>query len=123
MPSRTLALQRVFDRFATRFLLPLVGGGDVEIGDPVADVVDARSPTREKLRDRPVGIPRSQQLHFGLPEGQRDDGGTVGHLGLVGLETEHITIEGERRLDVRDGDPDMSDAGGSRHAVPPNENE
>ena len=30
---------------------------------------------------------------------------------------------GERRLDVRHGDPDMSDPGGSRHAVPPNEND
>jgi hypothetical protein len=35
------------------------------------------------------------------------------------LETEHVTIEGERRADVRHGDPDMSDAGESRHAVPP----
>jgi hypothetical protein len=35
------------------------------------------------------------------------------------LEAQHITIEGERRLDVRHGDPDMSDPGETRHAVPP----
>ena len=39
----------------------------------------------------------------------------------MGLEAEHVTIEGERRVDVRHGDPDMSDAREIRHADPPNE--
>jgi hypothetical protein len=32
------------------------------------------------------------------------------------LETEDVTVEGERLADVRHGDPDMGDAGEIRHA-------
>jgi len=100
-------------------------GGErlVEVGHSVAHMVDARPPTREKSGDGAVRITGSQQLNLGLTEGQGNDGGAVRDLGRVRLQTEHVTIEGERRLDVRHGDPDMSNPGGSRHAVPPSESE
>ena len=102
---------------------PAGGERRVEVGHSVAHMMDSRSPTSEKSRDGAVRIPGRQQLDLGLTEGQSDDGGAIRHLGRVRLETEHVTIEGERRLDVRHGDPDMSDPGGSRHAVPPSEND
>ena len=102
---------------------PAGGERRVEVGHSVAHMMDSRPPTSEKSRDGAVRIPGRQQLDLGLTEGQSDDGGAIRHLGRVRLETEHVTIEGERRLDVRHGDPDMSDPGGSRHAVPPNEND
>ena len=64
----------------------------------------------------PSAVAGRQQLHLGLAERQGHDGGAVGLLRRVRLETEHVTIEGERRVDVRHGDPDMSDAGAIRHS-------
>ncbi len=93
----------------------------VEIGHAVADMVDAGPSFREEFRDRSLGGEGRQQLYVRLTEGQRHDGRAVGGLGGMWLETENVPIEGERRADVRHGDPDMSDAGEFRHAAPPSE--
>ena len=41
---------------------PARGERGVEIGDPVADVVDARPPSCQKLGDRAIGVAGRQQL-------------------------------------------------------------
>ena len=93
--------------------------GGVEIGDAVADVVDAGTTALEKLRDRTVRGERSEQLDLRLPERQRHDGRAVGLLGGMRGEAEHIPIERERRVDVGHGDSDMRNAGAISQAIPP----
>jgi hypothetical protein len=97
------------------------GKSRIEVGHPIADVVNSRPPFGQKPGDRTVGVAWGQQLHLGLAERQGHDGRSVGGFGMMGLKTEHVTIEGERRAEVRHGDPDMSDAGEIRQAAPPDE--
>jgi len=91
--------------------LPAAGQGGVEVGDLVADVMDARPAPGDEFRDGAVGRARLEQFHVGAPEGQRHDGGAVGSVGCGRLDTEDVTIECQRLRDVRHGDADMSDAG------------
>ena len=69
----------------------------------------------------PSVVSGRQQLDLGLAEGQRHDGGAVGLLGGMRREAEDVPIEGERRVEVRHGDADMSDAGAISHAIPPSD--
>jgi thioredoxin 1 len=93
--------------------------GRVEIGHPVADVMNARPSAVEKLGDGSVRGERRKQLDFGFPKGQRDNGSAVGLLERMRRESQDITIEGQRRVEVRHGDANMSDAGEIRHFDPP----
>jgi hypothetical protein len=93
------------------------GESRVEVHDSVADVVNPRPPLGEESGDGSIGAVWREQLNLGLAERQTHDGRAVGGLGRVRLETEHVTIKGERLADVRHGDPDMSDAGEIRQAA------
>src|SRR5688572_21023961 len=81
----------------------------LEIGDPVADVVDAGPAFRKELRHGARGIARLEQLDVDGTEMQADDGRAVGRLGVARGKTQDVTIEGERVVDAGDGDADMSD--------------
>jgi hypothetical protein len=87
----------------------------VQIGDPVANVVNPGAPFSEKLCDWAVGVQRGEQLHFGITEGQRDDRGAVRHFRRMWLQSQYVAIEGERRLEIGHGYSDMGNAGVIRH--------
>jgi thioredoxin 1 len=83
----------------------------IEVGHPIADVMDSRPPALQKFCDGTGGIQGGKELDRALSERQRDDGGTVGDLGGMGHETEDVAIKGECRLEIRHGDTDVSDPG------------
>jgi hypothetical protein len=91
------------------------GESGIEIGDSVADVMDSWSPPGQKTGDWAFGGSRRQQFHFGLAEREADDGGAVSGFGWVRLEGQHVTIEGDRRVEVLDSDADMGNAGTIGH--------
>jgi hypothetical protein len=55
-----------------------LGEGQVEIGDAVADMVNAGSAPLQETRNGPVGSAWLEQLHLGFAEGQGYDAGSVG---------------------------------------------
>jgi len=83
----------------------------VQIRHSIADVVDARSPFGQEFPNGTVGGEWRQQLHFGLTEGQRYDGGAIGGLRLVGCDPENVSIETERGLQIGDGNAHVGNAG------------
>lgn len=83
--------------------------GLVQIGDPVADMVNAGAPPGEESGDGAVGSLGFEQLHVRLAEGKRDDASSVGPLRMSWSEAENVAIEGQRSLDTFDGYADMSD--------------
>jgi len=86
--------------------------GTVEVGDPVADVVNARSATREKPSDRTVGAVWLQKLHLNVAECQADDRRAVDPFRRAGDEAEDVTIERKSGRDAGHRDRDMSDTHG-----------
>jgi thioredoxin 1 len=93
--------------------------GSVQVGHPVADVMNAGAPPGEEPGDRTIRLERGEKLHLGIAERQRHDRGTVSRLRCLGFESEHVAVEGEGRIEVGHGNADMRDAGAIRHAVPP----
>jgi hypothetical protein len=89
--------------------------GGVEIRDSIADVVNAGPVAGEKLPDRARLIQRRQELHLGFTEWERDDCRPIHGFRGMRFETENISIEGERFLEVGDGNTDMRDAGAIEH--------
>ena len=81
----------------------------VEIGNPVADVMDPRSAPLKESRDGTVGRTRLEQLDLGLAEWQGDDVGAVGSFRRMRRDAEHIAIEWQRGFDALDRDTDMGD--------------
>ena len=61
--------------------------GFVQVGNPVADVVDAGTAFGQELGDGTIGGARLQKLDLGVTEVQRDDHRPIGHLGASGGET------------------------------------
>lgn len=107
VPARSLSGQFV-DQLVPGAAAGVEGG--VEVGDPIADVVDAGPAPCQEATHRRIGPERLQQFHLALAEGQGHDGGTVGHCRRAGLESEHVAIERDRGGKVRHGDSDMGDA-------------
>jgi hypothetical protein len=91
----------------------------LEIGNPVADVVNPRTPPFEEPGNGAIGAERREQLDLGIPEGERDDRRPIGLLRGMRAEAEDIPVEGERGVEVVHGDAYMSDAGVIRQAIPP----
>lgn len=104
-------------RFVHEAIAGAAAGGQrsLEVGHAVADVMDAGSAARQELCDRAVGRIGVQQLHLGLAERQGYDRRTVGVLGGMRREAEDIAVEGERRLEIIDGDTDMGYTGAVGH--------
>ena len=93
--------------------------GSVQVGHPVADVMNAGAPPGEEPGDRTVRLKRGEKLHLGVAERERDNRGTVSDLGRMGFQPEHVAVKGEGHVKVGHGNADMRDAGAIRHAVPP----
>jgi thioredoxin 1 len=91
----------------------------IQIGNPVADMMDSGSSAGQELGDGAVRVVRFEKLYLSVAEGKRRDGGAIGRFECVGVETQHLTIKGERRCQIWYGDPNMSDPGAIGHAIPP----
>src|SRR3989442_5677871 len=83
----------------------------VQIRHAVADMMNARSAPREKLRDRAVGIAGLEELDLDVAQGYGDDRRTVDGLGAPRREAEDVPIKAEGGVDGRNGDADVGDAG------------
>ena len=89
---------------------PSAGGErDLEVGNPVADVVDAGTAALEEPGNRTAGFGVGQELDAALAEWQGDDGRPVGLLGRFGREAENISIECERGRQIGNRDAHVGD--------------
>jgi hypothetical protein len=52
--------------------------GGVEVGNPIANVVNSRSATGQKRADGAVGVEWFQELYLGVAEGKRRDRSAIG---------------------------------------------
>jgi thioredoxin 1 len=89
----------------------------IEIGDPVADVMNPRSALGEEFPNRAVSLDRSQQLHLGFAEWERQDPGSINGLRRMRLDPEHVTIKGYCRVEIGHGNADMRNAGAVKHRI------
>jgi hypothetical protein len=83
----------------------------IEIGNPVAYMMNTGAAFFEEPGDRAFRGLGAQQLDFGLAEGQGYDGGAIGGFRRMRNQAEHVTIERERRGKVRNRDADVSNPG------------
>src|SRR5882672_1433558 len=72
----------------------------VEVGDAVADVVDAGPAFRKKLRHGTLGIARLEQLDVDVAEMQADDRGAIGGFGPSRSESQDVAVKGECLCDA-----------------------
>lgn len=86
-----------------------LGESLVEIGDTVADVVNAGTAAFEKTRDRSVRCTGLEQFDLGAAEGNGDDARPVGDFERMGFDVQHVTVEWQRRVDALDRDADVGD--------------
>lgn len=95
-------------------LIPLAATfleGAVEVPDPVAYVVNPRSPFGEKTGHGPVGSRGVQELDQGGAEWQRNNGRAVDGFGRMWLEAQDVTIERQRLIEISDRDANVGDLG------------
>lgn len=88
----------------------------VEIGDPIADVMNAGTPPLQESGDWPVLVLRREELDLGFTEGKRHDVGAIGRLGWVRRKAEHLPIEGGSGVEVGNRYPYMRNARGVGHS-------
>ena len=74
--------------------------GRVQIGNPVAEMVNAGAAPGQESRHRAVGIMGSEQLDVALPEGERYDRGAIGGFGRAGRDPEDLAVKGQGLLEV-----------------------
>ena len=79
----------------------------IEIGNPQADVVNTRTPTRQELRDRTIGCDGCEELDLHVAELYGDDVRAVGGTQRPGGQTEHVAVESLGVIEVRDRDADV----------------
>ena len=91
--------------------------GGIEIGDPVADVMNAGAALGQEFPNGAVGLDRSQKLDLGLPERERQNSRSVHRFLRMGLDSEHVTIKGHCRIEVSHGNADMRNAGAVNHRI------
>lgn len=91
--------------------LPAGSQRRVEVGDPVAEVVDAGAVALEIFSDRALRIVRGEQLDHGVAERDGNDPGAIGILERAGRRAEDPAVERQRFLEVGDGDPDVGEPG------------
>ena len=84
----------------------------IEIGDPIAYMMDARAALLEKPGNRAIGVPRGQQLDLGFAEWEGKNVGAIGHFGGMRVDAKHFPIECGRGVEVGDRNSDMRDARG-----------
>ncbi len=83
--------------------------GSIEVGHLEADVVDPRTPFREKAGDGTVLGHRLQQLDLALAKRKRNDPGAVGLGEGNGFEAQHVTVKGDGGFEICHGNADMGD--------------
>lgn len=88
-------------------LLAACREGNVEIIDPVADVMDSRPAPGQKAADGRIGFKWFEQLDIRVAELKVHDTCAVGGLGATHGNAEHISVECEGGFDVRYGDSDV----------------
>jgi len=81
----------------------------IEIGHPIADVVNAGPPAGQEPGDRTLGRLGLQELHLRGTEGKGHDPGAVGPFWLAGREAQDVAIKGKRAFDTLNGDADVGD--------------
>lgn len=85
--------------------------GLIEIGHPVADVVDSRATTRQESTDGRVGFRRFEELHLGATEVEMDDPCPIDRFGGTSGQAENVAVKAQRRIDTFDGDAEMGNSG------------
>lgn len=101
------APRRFIDQAITGSLAPRQRA--VEIGNTVADVMDAGATLGKKLRHGTVGIGGFEQLDVDRTEMQADDGRAVGRFRPAGSKTQNVAVKRESVGNARDRDADMGD--------------
>lgn len=113
-------------RTGTRLLIyELVAGatagieGFVQVGNPVADVMDTGAALGQEPGDGTIGGAGLQELDLGVAEVQRDDHRPIGHFGAAGGQTKDLGIKGKGCGDVLHRDANMGDPGaGDQGSLP-----
>jgi thioredoxin 1 len=91
--------------------------GGIEIGDPVADVMNAGAALGQESSNGAVSLDRRQKLDLGLSKRERQNCGSVNRFRRMGLDSEHVTIKGHCRIEVSYGNADMGNAGAVNHRI------
>jgi hypothetical protein len=87
----------------------------VQIGDTVADVMDAGAAFGQEFANRAVFVLGSHQLHFGFPDGECNDGSSIDYFRWMRRYPEYISVKRERHFDVGYRNADMGYTGAVRH--------
>jgi len=98
---------RLIDQAVSRGLTALQRG--TEVGNAVADVMNARTALRQKLGDWTRGVAGLEQLDVDGTEPQADDGGAVRGFRMPGSKAQDVAVKGKGFGDAGNGDADMSD--------------
>lgn len=83
----------------------------IQVRYAVADVVNARAALGKELSNRTVPIGGGEQLDLGFSQGECHDLGTIHLFRWIRLEAKDIAIKGKRRIEIGNGNADMSNAG------------
>ena len=103
--STSSGSRRFVDQPVPKFAAPREGS--VEVGDTIADVVDAGPTLRQKFADRRVGNQRFKQLDVRVAEFKMYDSGAVYFFRSTHADVEHVAVKRHRVLDVRDCNSDV----------------
>ncbi len=87
----------------------------VEVGHPIADVVNTGAAPGQELPDRTIGASRGEQLHLGVAKGKGQNSRPVHLFNRMGDQSQDVPVEGERRFEVGDRYSDMGDVGAFSH--------
>ena len=83
---------------------PACGKRRIEVGNPVADVVDAGTAFGEEAGDWGVRRDRLQEFDIGPAEVEVEDPGTIGFLRSATGDLQDVAVEGDGLLEAGDGD-------------------
>jgi len=83
----------------------------IQIGDPVADVMDSRAATSQESTDGRIGIRRFEEFHLGAAEVEMDDPSPIDQFGGTWGQAEDVAVKAQRRIDTFDGDAEVGKSG------------
>ena len=90
--------------------LAATGQRQVEVGDAVADVVDAGPPFGQEFGDGAFGLLGGEQLHLHVAESDGNNLGPIRCLWWGRLEAQHVAVEADGLGQVGDGYADVGDS-------------
>jgi thioredoxin 1 len=91
----------------------------VEVGNTVADVMNARSSFGQEPAHRALSLQWLQQLYLGISEREGQYPCAVYDFGRMRLDPEDVAVKGHRVLQIVDSNADMGNTGAVRHRNPP----